>query len=405
MFASEIKIGLIREGKNPPDNRVAFTPEQCRWISRQYPGITMVVQPSVHRCYTEAEYRQAGIAVREDLGDCNILMGIKEVPVDQLIPGKTYLIFSHTKKQQPYNQKLMQALVKNRNTLVDYECLTHDDGQRILGFGFFAGVVGAHNGLKAYGLKTGLFTLPPVYRSKNLNELIYHYFGLRLPNIRIAVTGSGRVTTGIIEIMNLLGVKEIEPEEFPERSFQYPVYTQLKGGSLYERKAGGGYHREEFHLQPELYRCRFRPFLNSTDILMNGIYWEEGVPPLFTRDDLRSRDFGIRVIADITCDKEGSVPCNLGASTIEEPVYGVDKISLQKCLPYLEGTVDMMTVDNLPNELPRDASKYFGEQLVKYVLEDLVNGNSPVIRRATILRDGRLTPPFGYLKQYAGEGD
>lgn len=403
-MAANIKIGLIREGKMPPDNRVAFTPGQCKWITAHYPAIEIAVQPSPHRCFTDEEYRGAGIPLQEDLSDCNILLGIKEVPADRLIPGKTYLFFSHTKKQQPYNQKLMQALIAQKNTLVDYECLAHEDGQRILGFGFFAGVVGAHNGLKAYGLKTGLFSLPPVYQSRNLNELIYRYFGLRLPNLKIAVTGSGRVATGIIEVMNLLGIKEVEPQEFLKKSFQYPVFTQLKGSGLYERKSDKGYSRDEFHQHPELYHCRFSAFPATTDILMNGIYWEKNIPVLFTREELHSPAFRIKVIADITCDKEGSVPCNMGATTITDPVYGVDKFTLQRTAPYLPDTVDMMTVDNLPNELPRDASKYFGEQLVKHVLEDLVKGNSRVIENATIVRNGKLTPPFGYLKEYAGVG-
>ena len=130
-------IGLLKEGKIPPDNRVALTPAQCKWLQKNFPGLRILVQSAPHRCYTDAEYKRAGVELRDDLGECDILLGIKEVPVDDLIPGKTYLFFSHTRKMQPHNRHLMQALVDKKITLVDYECLEHEDGQRIIGFGFF----------------------------------------------------------------------------------------------------------------------------------------------------------------------------------------------------------------------------------------------------------------------------
>ncbi|MBS1548239.1 MAG: alanine dehydrogenase, partial [Bacteroidetes bacterium] len=192
-------IGLIREGKTPADNRVALTPAQCRWLKINVPEISIMVQPSPNRCFSDREYQQAGTTLSEDMSSCDILLGIKEVPKDQLIPNKTYLFFSHTKKLQPYNQAMMMEMVKKKITLIDYECLEHDDGKRIIGFGFFAGVVGAHNGIMAYGNRTGKFRLDKVNSSKNLQYLIHTYFGLKLPNLRIAVTGSGRVAHGIVE--------------------------------------------------------------------------------------------------------------------------------------------------------------------------------------------------------------
>src|SRR5690606_13808137 len=214
-----ITIGLIKEGKQPADNRVALTPAQCKWIHRQIADVKIVVQRSPHRCFTDKEYVAAGIEVKEDMSDCDVFFGIKEVPVDMLLPGKTYLFFSHTKKKQPQNQKLLRAIVDKKITLIDYECLEHEDGQRIIGFGFFAGVVGAHNGLMAYGKRTGLYNLERVYRQRSFRELIHTYFGLRIPNVKIAVTGSGRVAHGILEIMNLVGIHEVEPDEYLSRRF------------------------------------------------------------------------------------------------------------------------------------------------------------------------------------------
>ena len=395
------RIGLIREGKIPADNRVALTPAQCKWIHKNSSDVEIIAQSSTVRCFTDREYENAGVMVKEDIGECDILMGIKEIPIDQLLPHKTYLFFSHTKKKQPQNQKMLQAILDKEITLIDYECLEHEDGQRIIGFGFFAGIVGAHNGMMAYGNRTGLYKLDRVYKQRSFRELIHSYFGMRLPNVKIAVTGSGRVAHGILEIMNLMGIHEVEPDDYLVRRFAYPVYTQLKGADLYTRKDNGKYKRLEFHEHPELYRCDFLPYAEQTDILLNGVYWDKNVPRLFEKENIQADTFIIRTIADITDDKGGSVPINLGDQTIENPVYGIDISTLEKTEPYLRNSIDIMAVGNLPNELPRDASRYFGEQLIKHVLEDLVMNGSAIIERATMVKDGKLTQHYEYLKEYA----
>jgi saccharopine dehydrogenase (NAD+, L-lysine-forming) len=394
-------IGLIREGKVPADNRVALTPAQCRFLMKNVENVVVYVEPSPNRCYSDAEYEKAGAILSNDLSKCNLLLGIKEVPVSQLIPNKRYMFFSHTKKLQPYNRALMQAMVQKNITLIDYECLEHNDGQRIIGFGFFAGIVGAHNGIMAYGNRTGAFKLERVHKIKDYRALIHTYFGLKLPPIKIAVTGSGRVAHGILEIMNILDVQEVEPDEYLSKSFDYPVYVHLKGSNLYQHSINKTYHRDHFHEHPEEYTCLFEQYAGQTDILMNGIYWAADVPRLFSMESMQSNQFKIQTIADITDDKNGSVPCNLGDATIDNPVYGVNKLTGERTDPYLPNSVDVMAVGNLPNELPRDASRYFGEQLIKYILDDVRKGGAAVIERATILDKGKLTEPFNYLKEYA----
>ncbi len=395
-----ITIGLIKEGKIPADNRVALTPAQCKWLLKNSPDIRIQVQPSAGRCFSDAEYEHAGATLADDLRNCDILLGIKEVPPAQLIPQKTYLFFSHTKKKQPRNRDLLRTILDKKITLIDYECMEHEDGQRIIGFGFFAGVVGAHNGMMAYGNRTGLYKLERVYKQRSFRELIHTYFGLRLPNVKITVTGSGRVAHGIVEIMNLMGIHEVEPDEYLERRFAYPVYTQIKGQDLYEHIETGKYNREDFHARPGNYRCKFLPYACQTDILMNGVYWEPGIPRLFDKKNINEDGFIIQTIADITDDNNGSVPVNLGDQTMEEPIYGIDRKSLEKTAPYLPHSIDILAVGNLPNELPRDASRYFGEQLIKFVLEDLLGKGSDIITRATIAKDGELTGQFAYLRDY-----
>ena len=394
-------LGLIKEGKVPSDNRVAMTPKQCSWFKERYPNWDIIVESSIGRCYSDKEYLREGIKVVSDLSSADILLGIKEVPVSQLIANKTYLFFSHTKKQQPYNQALFHAMMDQKITFIDYECLEHEDGQRLIGFGFFAGIVGAHNGIMAYGDRTKQYHLGRVKDVKDYMELVHTYFGLKLPNIKIAVTGSGRVAHGILEIMNLMDVQQVEPEDYNHRNYAYPVYVHLKGNDLYAHKETGKYNRSDFHAHPENYTCLFNNYLKQTHILMNGIYWEKGIPPLFTLYDLQDDDYALSTIADITDDAYGSIPINLGDATSEEPIYGVNISKVIKTIPYLHDSIDVMAVGNLPNELPRDASRFFGEQLIKYVLPDLIGTGNEIIHKATMLDKGKLTPHYQYLLDYA----
>ncbi len=399
-----MRIGILREGKNPPDFRVPFSPRQAAGISKLFPGVEVVVQPSPTRCFSDEEYRAEGLTLQEDLSDCDVLMGVKEVPVKDLIAGKTYLFFSHTKKAQPYNQPLMLALIEKKIQMVDYETLVHENGERVLGFGGWAGIVGAHNGFRTWGQRTGDFSLPAAHEVKDYEALKSLYQDLRLPPLRIALTGSGRVAQGALEVLQLMHIRQVSSEAYQSNSFTEAVFVHLKGADLYKRAKDGGYDRTEFHAYPEKYVCIFEPYTHNTDILINGIYWQQNIDRLFHWDDVRKEDFSIRVIADVTCDEGGSVPINMGASTIADPVYGVDRTNLHKTAPFqnLDSTVDVMAVDNLPNELPRDASIYFGEKLLEHIIPALLQKDNALIERATICRNGILTPKFHYLNDYAG---
>lgn len=395
-----MKIGIIKEGKAPSDSRVALTPKQCRWVMENK-GFHVSVQSSPNRCFSDEEYIKEGILVTDSVADCNLLLGIKEVPVNQLIPDKTYFFFSHTHKLQPYNQNLIRAIIDKKITLVDYECLEHEDGARVIGFGYFAGVVGAHNGMMAYGHRTSAFHLDRVYKQESYQDLIHTYFGLKLPPVKIVVTGSGRVSHGLLEVMSMMEVIEVEPDEFKEQDFNYPAFIHLKGKDLYLNRKTGKYNRQDFRDHPEEYDCLFREYFSATDILLNGIFWNERIPRLFEMEDLQSPDFRIQTIADITDDMHGSVPCNLGDSTIDDPVYGVDKITGKKTAPYLDNSIDIMAVGNLPNELARDASRFFGEQLIKYIL-DSPGAPTDMVSRATIVKEGTLTARYKYMEEFAG---
>src|SRR5665213_2825373 len=236
---------------------------------------------------------------------------------------------------------------------------------------------------------------------KNFQDLIHNYFELKIPILKIAVTGSGRVAHGILEIMNLMEIHEAEPDEYKTTQFKYPVYVHLKGEDLYINKATAKYSRKEFHEYPERYQCLFSDYISETDILLNGVYWDAKTPRLFESTDIQQENFRIKTIADITDDKRGSVPINLGDNSMEDPVYGIDRFTGGRTAPYLENSIDVMAVGNLPNELPRDASRYFGEQIIKYILDDLISGSSDIIENATIVKEGKLTKHYEYMKQYA----
>ena len=398
-----IVIGLIRERKKLPDERVAFTPRQCTYIQSKYPDVKIIVEPSPTRCFTDQEYIVEGIEMSEDLSGCDILMGIKEVPADHLIPGKTYFFFSHTKKKQAHNKNLMHTLIEKRIRMIDYECLTYPDEQRILGFGLYAGIVGAHNGLMTYGKKFRLYDLPAAHTVKSYKDLMIAYERIKLPNIKIVMTGSGKVASGVLDVLTRLDIEAVEPTDFLTHQYDYPVFTHLKGATLYARGDNNLFHRDDFHAHPEAYKCLFSSYVNQADILMNGIYWEQRIARLFEKQDIRRNDWRLNVIADITCDVDGSVPINVGSSTIASPVYGIDRNTLERCDPYQDtkDTIDVMAVDNLPNELPCDASQYFGVHLEKYILPELLKPESDILGRATICDSGKLTKKYEYLADYA----
>lgn len=398
-----LRIGLLRERKKSADERVAFTPAQCAKINADYSYLKIVVEPSPIRCFSDGEYLAEGIELTDNLEKCDVLIGIKEVPSDHLIPGKTYFFFSHTKKKQPHNQGMMHALIEKKIRMIDYECLTYSDEQRILGFGLFAGMVGAHNGLLTYGKKNGLFWLPAANEIRSYKELLKAYERLKLPSIKIVVTGSGKVAAGVLDVFTQLDIEGVEPTDFLTHQYEYPVFTHLKGANLYARKDNDLFHRDDFHAHPEAYKCLFSSYVNQADVLMNGIYWENKIARLFEKEDIKRLDWRLNVIADITCDVNGSVPINMGASTIADPVYGIDRNTFERTTPFqnTKDVIDVMAVDNLPNELPYDASQYFGLHLEKYILPELLKPESNILKRATICENGKLTKRYEYLSDYA----
>lgn len=399
-----IKIGILREEKVPHDKRVPFTPDQCVYIESIFKNIKLFVQPSDFRSYSNEEYSRLGITLQEDVSQCDILIGIKEVPPQFLIPEKTYLFFSHTIKKQAHNQKLLQAALKNKVKLIDYECLTDEEHNRIIGFGHYAGIVGTYNGILGYGKKYNLFDLKPAHLCHDREELKAEYDKVRLPNIKIVVTGNGRVANGAIEMLGALQIRRITPFEFTHYSFREPTYVQLHSNNYNEPIDGSAWNTEQFYKHPEKFRGTFGKYTKHCDLLIHCSYWAPAAPVLFTKKDMRSRDFRISVIADVTCDINGSIPSTTHASTIQDKFYGYNPLTETEGDPFSNNTITIMAVDNLPCELPRNASEDFGKELIDKVLPALIIGDdAKIIERATIANQGKLMPRFEYLSDYALE--
>jgi alanine dehydrogenase len=400
-----IKLGIIREGKIPPDKRVPFTPMQTEEIGQRFPNVKVICQRSEVRAFKDDEYREYGIEVTDDISQCDILMGIKEVPVQNLIAGKTYLFFSHTIKKQPRNKKLLQEILDKKIRLIDYETLKDRLGNRLVAFGRFAGIVGAYNGLWTYAQRFGGYSLRRAYEHFDVNDLKLELRNVKLPPVKIILTGGGRVGKGAMETLDTAGIRKVGVYDFLTKSFNEPVYVQLSSADYHVRRDGGHFNRDEFHHHPERYDSTFLSFTKVADVLMAGAFWNPKAPVLFTREDMLSPDFKIKIIADITCDIEGSIPSTKRASSIPEPLYDYNSENDSVEAPISNPKyVTVMAVDNLPCELPRSASEEFGRDLIDKILPILFGKDTDgIIKRATIARDGHLTETYQYLEDYVSD--
>jgi alanine dehydrogenase len=398
-----MKIGLIREGKNPPDKRVPLTPGQCQFLKEKYTDLDIFVQPSQVRAYKDEEYSAKGIELSEDLSSCDLIMGVKEVNIEDLIPGKKFMFFSHTIKKQAHNQKLMRALLDKHIEMIDYEVLKDASNKRILGFGRYAGVVGTYNAFLTLGLKNGTYSLKPANQCHDRKEMEAELKKVILPkNFKVVLTGFGRVGHGAREIISILPIKEVTAEEFEHQTFDQPVFTQLEVQDYYAPTDGSPFVKADFYANPESYMSTFGRFVSEADMYIPCHFWSSRSPYILTREDLLQEDRRLQIVADISCDTDGPIACTLRASKIADPIYGYNPVTDQEDDFRKEGVLAVMAVDNLPCELPKDASEDFGNELIKLILPCFLESDpDSIIERATETKDGKLTSLFNYLQDYA----
>ncbi|MCK4662829.1 MAG: hypothetical protein KAT68_08195 [Bacteroidales bacterium] len=400
----KLKIGILKETKTPPDRRVTVPPQQAIELLKKFPNVELYVQPSNIRTYKDSEYKELGINLKEDLSNCDILIGVKEIDISTLIANKTYLYFSHTVKKQSYNRKLLQEMMRLGITMVDHECLADENNIRIVAFGRWAGIVGAYNGLIGYGKKHGLYDLKRAYECHDLKELLIEVKKVKLPPIKILITGGGRVANGAIETLAPLNLKNVTPDEFLNNSFDEPVFCQLDPDYYVKRNDGSPFELQHFFKYPEEYSSTFLPYTKVTNLFISCHFWDPKSPVFMTNNDMKANDFKISVIADVSCDIGEPIPSTIRSSSIDNPFYGYNPVTEKEVEPYSNNCITVMAVDNLPGELPRDASVDFGKGLIKNVFPSLFGEDAKgIIERGSILKNGKLTPKFSYLKDYTEE--
>jgi alanine dehydrogenase len=397
-----MKLGVIKEGKSPPDRRVVLCPNQLKRALTVYNQLDAVVEPSDIRIFTDQQYIEQGLKITNDIDDCDILLGVKEVPIDALIPNKTYIFFSHTIKKQEHNRKLLQACLKKNITLMDHETFVDKNNVRLIGFGRYAGIVGAYNTFRAFGLKYELFNLAKAETLLHKEDLIYRLKKQYFPPIKIVLTGHGKVANGAIEILKGMKVKQVSIEHFLKQKYDCPVFTQIGVEYYYRRIDGKEGSKADFYENPEQYESNFERFAQTADIFIAGHFFKKGSPKILTKEMLSAPKNQIKVVGDISCDVDhGPIDCTLRASTIAEPLYGYHPGKNEEVEFDHPAAITVMAIDNLPCELPKDASEGFGEIFVEKILPAFFDGDKDyILERATITKDGKLTDRYSYLQDF-----
>lgn len=396
-----MKFGIIRERKNPPDRRVVLSPVECQKVLTNFLEAQIEVESSPIRVFTDGEYLKSNIQVVDNVEGCDVLLGVKEVPIEYLIPNKKYFFFSHTIKKQPYNRTLLQAILEKNIELYDHEVITNTKEQRLVAFGRYAGIVGAYNGIRTYGLKFDLFNLPKAETLEDQQALIRELEKVNLPAIKILLTGKGRVGNGAREMLDAMGIKRVNVSDYLNKAHQEAVYCQIDASEYNKRKDGVRGNKADFFKNPQEYKSNFFRFAKVTDFYIAGHFYGDGAPYLYTREDAKQSEFKIKVVADISCDIDGPVASTIRPSTIADPVYGYEPSSESETDFKNTNAIAVMAVDNLPCELPRDASNGFGEAFSKYVIPAFFNGDEDgILERARMTQNGKLTSRYSYLQGY-----
>lgn len=396
-----MKFAIIKERKNPPDRRVVFSPEALQEFKTKFPKAEIIVESSDIRVFRDSQYEDLGFEVAQDVSDADVMIGVKEVPMDALIPNKKYFFFSHTIKKQPYNRELLKVILDKNIEMYDHETIVRENNSRLIGFGRYAGLVGAYNGFRALGLRDGIFNLPKVETLADLDAVKAELDKITIPNIKIVLTGTGKVAQGAKEILDHLKIKEVTDTVYLTGDFTEPVYCMSDVMEYNKRTDGKAGNKYEFYKDPSGYQSNFMAYAKETDFFIAGHFYGDGAPFLFTREDAKHPDFRINLVADVSCDIDGPVASTIRPSTIADPFYGYDAKTEQEVAFNAKDCITMMAVDNLPCELPKDASEGFGETFLEHVIPAFYNNDvDGVLARAKMTENGKLTDRYSYLQDF-----
>ena len=426
-------IGIRREDKSRWEKRVPLTPQHIRALKEKH-SIEFMLQPSKIRAFPDEDYHQAGAKIQEDLSPCPIILAIKETPKGFFEYGKTYIFFAHVIKGQSHNMPMLRRILEFKCQLIDYEKITDKKGRRFLFFGKYAGLAGIVDSLWALGerlkwegISNPFSEISPTHYYKNLEEVKEEIGKLgktisedgldpQLLPFVCGIAGYGNVSKGVQEILDLLPVKKVTPKELPSlpKNPNAIYKVVFKEEDMVEPISNHKFDLQDYYNNPERYRSKFTKYIPYLTLLMNCIYWDDRYPRLVTKDYLKElydeKNLPrLRVIGDISCDIEGAIECTLHPTNPDNSLFVYDPFTQEAIDGYkVKGPV-IMAIDNLPCELPFEASTYFSGVLKPFIPE-IAGADFSVpfekcrlpekIKKAVIVYKGELTPDYKYIEEY-----
>jgi len=406
-----ITLAILKEARID-ENRTPFSPAQISNLLNKFPNLKIIVQPSNRRCFKNEDYLKAGAQITDDLRSADIIFGVKEVDVSTLIKNKTYLFFSHTSKVRQYigqvivdkaiiyKKELLKEVIKKNITLIDYENVrdVSGEGYRYLGFGRFAGIIGAYNTLNLYLKLNNKQQLPRAFEINNYEQVKKLISKQNFNKLKILLTGSGRASKGAIEQLKHANIRQVLINDYLNNKYDEAVFCNISAKKHIERKDGKTSTYEDFNLNPHEYNYKVKNFLFDTDMFIACHYWDAKFPKLFYPKEI-SEFKNLKIIGDVTCDINGSVPTTIRSTSIAKPYYSINT-DLMKEIELGNKGIAVMAVDNLPSELPKDASEEFGDSIITEILPYLIDEDDGRINRATTASNGKFSSKFNYLNDF-----
>ena len=406
-----LTLAIISESRKD-DNRTPLTPKQATHLLKKFSNLKIIVEPSKNRCFKDEDYLKAGGVIKSDISEANIILGVKEVNINKLIANKTYLFFSHTIKMNKNNsegtqgtpgvekKELLKEIIRKNITLIDYENIRDNSGNgyRYLGFGRFAGIVGCYNTINLHLKMEGKKSLPRAFELNNYEKLKEIINDQKFKKLKIILTGDGRVAKGSLEFFKHTNIKQVSVDDYLNNAHTEAVFCNLKTHNYVERYDNQLFSLQDFILNPDKYKSTIKKYLMTADMLIASHYWDPSSPKLFSKNEIKEFK-NLKIIGDITCDINGSIPTTIRSTSIQKPYYSMDINSMQE-INFGNNGLAVMAVDNLPSELPKESSEEFGNALTSNVLPYIINKDDGRIKKATIVKEGKLTAPFIYLKDF-----
>ena len=406
-----ITLAIIREARID-ESRTPLSPTQISNLLNKYSNLKIIVQPSKKRCFKDEEYLKAGAQINDDLGLAEIIFGVKEVEISTLLKDKTYFFFSHTSKVRQYigqtindkaikyKKELLKEVIKKNITLIDYENVRNisGEGYRYLGFGRFAGIIGTYNTLNLYLKLQNQKPLPRAFEINNYEKIKKLISKHNFNKIKILLTGSGRASKGAIEMLKHANIRQVSLNDYLKKKYNESIFCNISAKKHIERKDNKISSYQDFILNPHEYNYKVKNYLFDTDVFITCHYWDPKYPKLFSPKQI-NKFKNLKVIGDVTCDINGSVPTTIRSTSITKPYYSIDPNSMKEIELGNKG-VAVMAVDNLPSELPKEASEEFGSSVVSEILPYLIHKDYGRINRATTASNGKFCSKFTYLNDF-----